>query len=112
MKLTHEDSAQTLGVRRAGVTVSALAMSAAGLSTYSRGSVTICDRNGLEAASCECYGIVNAQLYRCMGYGPKQVAIAQLNADRWVAPRPQSSDSPESLLRRRQFTGCLRNEEP
>jgi CRP-like cAMP-binding protein len=47
-----------LGVRRAGVTVAAGALQAAGLITYHRGGIRVVDRVGLEAAACECYGLV------------------------------------------------------
>jgi CRP-like cAMP-binding protein len=72
LKLTHEDSAGILGVRRAGVSVAAAALSHAGVIAYRRGFLKVLDRDRLEAASCECYGIVNAELYRCMGYSAMQ----------------------------------------
>ena len=66
--LTHECSAQMLGVRRAGVTEVAGTMRKAGLITHRRGHVTVLDREGLIKASCECYGVVNTELKRLMGY--------------------------------------------
>lgn len=66
MKLTHEMVASMIGTRRAGVTMAALALRDKGLITTSRGQVTIIDRQGLEAMSCECYGIIRdefGQLY-------------------------------------------------
>ena len=65
--LTHDFLAMMLGVRRATVTVAAGMLQQAGLIRYSRGKVTILDPAGLEAASCECYGVVRAQHARLVG---------------------------------------------
>jgi hypothetical protein len=46
------------------VTVAAGALRDAGLIRYARGKITIVDRPGLEAASCECYGVVKAAFDR------------------------------------------------
>ena len=62
MKLTQHFIAQMLGVRRPSVTVAAGLLQKAGFIKYSRGSVTVLDRAGLEDASCECYAIVNKEL--------------------------------------------------
>jgi CRP-like cAMP-binding protein len=62
LPLTQEFLAQMLGTRRASVTVAAGALQKAGLIAYTRGSVTILDREQLEAAACECYEIVQRQL--------------------------------------------------
>jgi CRP-like cAMP-binding protein len=56
--LTHEFLSFMLGVRRAGVTEALGALARSGLITSRQGSVTVLDRPGLEAVSCECYGIV------------------------------------------------------
>jgi CRP-like cAMP-binding protein len=60
--VTHEFLGQLLGSRRATVTLSASILQAAGLIRYHRGRVTVVDHAGLEAASCECYGVIKAQL--------------------------------------------------
>jgi CRP-like cAMP-binding protein len=59
LPLTHELLAMMLGTRRTTVSVAAGILQAAGLIKYSRGRVTICNRNGLKAAACECYSVVH-----------------------------------------------------
>ena len=39
----------------------------AGLIAYDRGRITVLDRAGLEAASCECYRVVRAEFDRLLG---------------------------------------------
>lgn len=62
-QLTHEFLSLMLGVRRVGVTAAAANLQKRRLITYSRGKIQLLDPPGLEAAACECYGIVK-DLYR------------------------------------------------
>ncbi|MGO8935304.1 MAG: Crp/Fnr family transcriptional regulator, partial [Terracidiphilus sp.] len=62
LPLTQEFLAQMLGSRRASVTVAAGILQKAGLISYTRGAVRILDRERLEEAACDCYGIVQRQL--------------------------------------------------
>lgn len=65
--LTQEFLSQMLGVRRPTVSVTAAILQKAGLIGYSRGKITILDREGLKAACCECYEIVKAEFERLVG---------------------------------------------
>jgi len=57
--LTHQYLADMLGVQRSAVTIAAGALQKQGLIRYTRGEITVLDRKGLEAVSCECYATVN-----------------------------------------------------
>jgi hypothetical protein len=56
--LTQEFIAHMLGTPRTVVTVAANKLQDAGLIRYKRGHITILDPRRLEAAACECYGVV------------------------------------------------------
>jgi len=60
--LTQDFLSMMLGVRRPTVSMTASMLKAGGLIRYTRGSVTVLDRQGMEASSCECYEIINRQL--------------------------------------------------
>ncbi|MCV2360566.1 MULTISPECIES: Crp/Fnr family transcriptional regulator [Roseateles] len=64
--MTQELIANMLGVRREGVTESALKLSQAGLIRYARGHITVLDRPGLERRSCECYAVVKEEYKRLL----------------------------------------------
>ncbi len=64
--MTQELIANMLGVRREGVTESALSLQKAGLIRYSRGHITVLDRAGLEARTCECYAVVKKEYDRLL----------------------------------------------
>lgn len=70
--ITHDMLAHMLGVRREGVTIAAGQLQDAGLISYSRGSVTIRDRKGLEKAACECYEVAASETQRLVGPLPKK----------------------------------------
>jgi len=60
LALTQHFLATMLGVRRSGVTGALASLQGARLVGQRRGHITICDRPGLEAAACGCYGRVQA----------------------------------------------------
>ena len=55
-----------LGVTRPQVSIAATTLRRRGLIDYRRGRITIADRVGLEAAVCECYGIIQAEFTRLL----------------------------------------------
>jgi CRP-like cAMP-binding protein len=61
LAVTQELIANMLGVRREGVTEAAGQLQRAGLMRYSRGRITVLDREGLEARACECYRVVKTE---------------------------------------------------
>ena len=70
--MTQELIANMLGVRREGVTEAAQKLQQAGLIRYFRGHISIIDRLGLEARTCECYAVVKAEYDRLL---PAVVAV-------------------------------------
>jgi CRP-like cAMP-binding protein len=66
-ELTQEFLGQMLGVRRAGVGIAAGVLRRAGYIRYARGRITVLDRAGLEAASCECYRAIRDEYLRLLG---------------------------------------------
>ena len=67
VNLTQEYLAAMLGVRRPGVTEVAGKLRSEGLIDYSRGSIRILDRAGMEKLACECYGRVKGEYERLFG---------------------------------------------
>jgi CRP-like cAMP-binding protein len=64
--MTQDLIANMLGVRREGVTEGAVRLQKAGLIRYSRGHITVLDRAGLEARTCECYEVVKREYDRLL----------------------------------------------
>ncbi|MET0311280.1 MAG: Crp/Fnr family transcriptional regulator [Burkholderiaceae bacterium] len=63
---THELIASMLGVRREGVTDAALKLQRRGIIRYTRGHITVLDRQALEAGACECYCVVKKEYDRLL----------------------------------------------
>jgi CRP-like cAMP-binding protein len=65
--VTQEFLADMLGVQRTTVTAVARSLQEKTLIRYRRGVVEILDRAGLQALSCECYGVVRNNYQRLLG---------------------------------------------
>lgn len=70
LRMTQELIAGLLGVRREGITAAAGKLQSAGLIRYRRGHISVLDRTGLEARSCECYGVVKTEMIRLLPVTP------------------------------------------
>ena len=66
LRLTHEYLAIMLGARRASVTEVLRPLQEAGLLRSHRGRISILDRAGLEARTCECYWVVKGEYDRLL----------------------------------------------
>jgi len=66
LEMTQELIANTLGVRREGITEAARSLRQAGLISYTRGHISVLDRYGLEQRSCECYAVVRCECERLL----------------------------------------------
>jgi len=64
---TQEFMAEMLGTSRPTVSIAAGMLQKAGLISYARGNVTVKDREGLEAAACECYGVIRTRFEDLVG---------------------------------------------
>ncbi|MGD9925561.1 MAG: Crp/Fnr family transcriptional regulator [Pseudorhodoplanes sp.] len=67
LPLTQEYLANMLAVRRSTVNEVAQALQAEGLIGYTRGSIEVIDRAGLENKACECYSVLARQRRRLLG---------------------------------------------
>jgi CRP-like cAMP-binding protein len=65
--VTHEFLSLMLGARRPSISVAAGVLQKAGAIRYTHGRMIVLDRAALEAASCECYGIVREQFDSLIG---------------------------------------------
>ena len=66
--MTHDLISNMLGVRREGITLAAQKLAARKLIRNRRGTMTVIDRDGLEDAACECYGVVKTEYDRILGW--------------------------------------------
>ncbi len=62
--MTQEQIANTLGVRREGITEVAGRLQEEGGIRYSRGRITVVDRHALEQRVCECHAVVRSEYAR------------------------------------------------
>ncbi len=64
LHLTHDFLSHMLGIRRSGVTIAIGAFSLDGLIKSARNRITVRDREGLEARSCQCVAVMRRAMMR------------------------------------------------
>lgn len=70
LPLTQEFLGEMLGVKRNAVNIVARELQSMGVIEYKRGRVTVIDRERLRGVSCECYGLVRAEIAKLFSDGP------------------------------------------
>jgi CRP-like cAMP-binding protein len=69
-RMTHEFLATMLGTDRPGVTLAMRSLHERALITYNRGTMTVLDRQALEAVACECYRVIQDEFDRAFTASP------------------------------------------
>lgn len=67
LPLTHKLLARMIGIRRDNLGRIIQTLERAGLVRHQRGRITILNRSGLEAATCDCYQIVRSEFDQLLG---------------------------------------------
>jgi len=80
--LTHEFLADMLGVQRSTVSSITRSLQEAGFIRQGRGVITVTNRAGLEASSCECYGTVRRTFERLLPHTYRNSTTADLRQQR------------------------------
>ena len=88
LTLTHKRMAEIMGVRRESVSGAANKLQIAGIIRYHHGRISVVERAGLEANSCECYGIAKRESERLM-------ELSRLQATMTTARRAVGRDHSE-----------------
>ena len=92
--MTQELVASMLGVRREGITEAAGKLQQAGVIRYRRGHISVLDRTGLEGRSCECYGVVKAEIDRLLTDFPRGDPFRATSAPILSGPARSRAPSP------------------
>jgi len=96
--LTQEFLSQMLGVRRATVSEVASSLQRDGLISYEYRRITVLDRDGLEAAACDCYCIIKREYERLIEGHTSPTMFADVRTSVDAQTTLESPPAPESEL--------------
>lgn len=80
--MTHEMLANSLGVRREGITAAAGTLRDLGAIRYQRGRITVLDREKLQQMSCECYDVLKRERHRLASFSVTEQSRYSASPDR------------------------------
>lgn len=66
LPVTQDTLSEMLGVRRASITLAEGALHRTGLIDHAHKSIVVTDLTGLQAAACECYGVIKGHFARLL----------------------------------------------
>lgn len=66
LPVTQDTLSEMLGVRRASITLAEGALRRTGLIDHAHKSIVVTDLTGLQAAACECYGVIKGHFARLL----------------------------------------------
>jgi CRP-like cAMP-binding protein len=79
LSITQALIADSLGVRREGISETAIMLQKFGVIACARGAIRVLDRPALERLSCECYAVVKVETARLLRTSPSNVSFKTLN---------------------------------
>lgn len=88
LRITHEQIAHRMGVRREGITEAAGQLQRDGVIRNDRGRITLIDRAALEARACECYTVLRRESARLSALGRPGPAPGFVAPATWRRKRP------------------------
>jgi CRP-like cAMP-binding protein len=103
IRLTREEMAGKLGVRRAGVTQAARVLLTSGAVNYNHGRINVVDRQGIEPVACECYKI-QREAFESVGeksginIAPLEITSSESAGRRKIEDAPQHAPRLQSPL--------------
>ena len=105
--LTQDFLSQMLGVRRATVSETMSVLQSAGFVSYTRGRISVVDRQGLERTACECYGIIRSTFARVLEGRSEPNFLETMRLSQGGESTAGDGDGPEARVAKRRVPVSL-----